>query len=137
MNSDVQELMILKAFKIGCIPANVPLIKQVTWHPHPCYWVKCNTDGAARDAPGLTACGDTFKDHSAATLGCFAVHLGVKFALHAELFGAIFAIEIAFKKGWHNLWLECDSQLVIKAFNSLSIVPWQICHRWKNCLELT
>jgi ribonuclease HI len=45
-------------------------------------------------------------------------------------------IEIAFSKGWHNLWLETDSQLVMMAFNSKSMIPWDLRNRWINCLEL-
>lgn len=33
--------------------------------------------------------------------------------LNAELCAAMLAIELAHRKGWQNLWLECDSQLVI------------------------
>lgn len=57
MRSDVQDLMILKALRIKCNPASIPLIEQVTWHRPLCYWVKCNSDGAARGTPGLAACG--------------------------------------------------------------------------------
>lgn len=47
------------------------------------------------------------------------------------------AIEIAFDKGWHNFWLECDSKLVVEAFKSDRIVPWHLRNRWRNCLILS
>lgn len=101
-----------------------------------CNWVKCNTNGAARGAPDLEACGGIFRDRSVAYVGCFVANLGVNYALHAELIGVMLANELAFKKGWHNLWFDCDLQLVIQAFKSLNIVPWKLQNRWKNCLQV-
>lgn len=46
------------------------------------------------------------------------------------------AIEVAHKKGWHKIWLECDSMLVVMAFNSPNLVPWQLRNIWRNCLLL-
>lgn len=59
-----------------------------------------------------------------------------EFVLHAEFVGVMLAIEIAFDKGWHNLWIECDSKLVLDAFKNISLVPWKLVNRWKNCLYI-
>lgn len=48
----------------------------------------------------------------------------------------MFSIEIAAKKGWKNLWLETESQLVVIAFKDNLLVPWDLQNRWKNCLLL-
>lgn len=55
-------------------------------------------------------------------MGCFSANLGVKHAFFAKLIKAMLAIEIAFRKGWRSLWLECDSMLVVQAFSSNSVV---------------
>lgn len=136
MAANISEFMILKRFSIKGKPPKPSLIKKVNWYPPKCYWIKCNTDGAVKGSPGLAACGGIFKDRSAAILGCFAHNLCVSFALHAELYGAILAIEIAFRKGWRNLWLECDSALAIEAFKSISVVPWRLRNMWLNCMAL-
>jgi ribonuclease HI len=44
------------------------------------------------------------------------------------------AIEIAHLKGFQNVWLESDSQLVILAFKSISVIPWSLRNRWYNCI---
>jgi len=44
------------------------------------------------------------------------------------------AIEIAHLKGYQNVWLESDSQLVILAFKFLSVIPWSLRNRWYNCI---
>jgi len=47
------------------------------------------------------------------------------------------AIELASQFHWNNLWLECDSALVINAIKNLSIVLWRFRNRWENCLHIT
>jgi hypothetical protein len=81
--------------------------------------IKCNTSGVARGSPVFVVCDGIFRDFGVATLGCFEAKIGITFSLHAELIGAC-------KNGWHKLSLECDSQLVISAFNSFRIIPWQL-----------
>lgn len=88
-----------------------------------CNWTKCNIDGAAKGLPGPAACGGIFRDHSAAVMGCFAANLGIANALHAELMAAIMAIELAYEKGWHKLWLACDSKLVLSSFTPFKWFP--------------
>lgn len=59
-------------------------------------------------------------------LGGFSVYVGIQNAFVAKLHAVILDIEIAHQRGWHNLWLESDSQLVIAAFENPNIVPWEI-----------
>lgn len=68
-------------------------------------------------------------------LGCFSsqLYLGITHSLHAEMSAAMITIEIAHRRGWHILWLECDPVMVIFAFSSLEIVPWRL--RFKNKME--
>jgi len=51
-----------------------------------------------------------------------------------EVIAAMTAIEIAYLKGFQNVWLKSDSQLVILSFKSISVVPWCLRNRWQNCL---
>lgn len=44
------------------------------------------------------------------------------------------AIELAKQYGWNNLWLECDSSLVINAIKNNSLVPWRVRNIWMNCM---
>ncbi|RZB99644.1 Callose synthase 7 isoform B [Glycine soja] len=50
-------------------PKKAPSIIQVDWTPPICNWIKCNTDGAAKGAPGPAGCVGIFRDRSAITLG--------------------------------------------------------------------
>jgi ribonuclease HI len=60
------------------------------------------------------------------SLGCFAEGLNNGNSLFAELIGAMRSIELASSKNWRNFWLETDSMLVVQAFKSQDIVPWQL-----------
>lgn len=132
MKSSMSEFLVLKQFSISIHPSTAPCIKQVDWTPSPCYWIKCNTDGASRGSPGISACGGVFRDYRASIIGCFTLNLGLSSLLHAELSGAMMSIEIVSDRGWHNLWLENDSKLVV-----VKVVPWQLRNRWRNYLILT
>ncbi|KHN06866.1 hypothetical protein glysoja_037610, partial [Glycine soja] len=46
------------------------------------------------------------------------------------------ALEIIKEKGWCKVWLECDSELVIKALENYFVVPWCLRRRWMNCFFL-
>lgn len=137
MYSSVEELRILKAFQVNGHVGWAPSIKEVLWSPPPSHWVKCNTDGAARGAPSLSACGSISRGHRASTMGCFSANLGISYSLHAEFMGAILAMELAITNGWNNFWLECDSQLVVSAFKSSAGVPWTLANRSNNCIAHT
>jgi ribonuclease HI len=67
---------------------------------------------------------------------CYGENTGVGDSLHAELSGAMRAIEIANTHQWTNLWLETDSDLVVRAFKNHAIVPWHLCNRWANCMQI-
>lgn len=69
-------------------------------------------------------------------LGAFASFLGVSNSLIAELSGVISAIEFAYDKSWHNIWLETDSTTLVKTFNPPFKVFWKIRNRWINCINL-
>lgn len=136
MSNSMIEFSILKTFSMKGHRGKAPIIKEITWYPPLCGWIKCNTNGASRGYLGLFATGGIFRDNSAAILGCFAQFIGISNSITVEFMAAIFAIETAFKKGWKNLWLECDSLIVVQAFSSNYKVPWKIQNQWLNCLVL-
>lgn len=98
MSASVDELTILRHFKVAGHARKAPIIKRVDSYPPPCYWVKCNSDGAARGSPGMAACGGLFRDNSSAVTGFFSVNLGIQTSLYAELFDAFYAMKIAEKR---------------------------------------
>ncbi|KAF1897675.1 hypothetical protein Lal_00032432 [Lupinus albus] len=39
------------------------------------------------------------------------------------------------KKGWKNIWLECDSTLVVDIFKGRRVVPWRLVNSWLRCMH--
>jgi len=134
-SASVSNFVILKCFNVSIHPPKAPNIIEVLWKPPPPHWIKCNTDGSSTTLS--SGCGGIFRNHDADFLLCFAENTDNSDAFHAELHGAMHAIELASQFHWKNLWLECDSALVINAIKNLSIVPWRLCNRWENCLHIT
>ena len=118
---------VLKAFRISIHHPRAPTITEVLW-------TKCNTDGASLGNPGTSSCGGIFRDFEGNCKGCFAEYLGLRTSYQAELCGVTRAIEIAYEKNWHNLWIESDSSLVVQAFKNSSLIPWKIRNQWSNAI---
>ncbi|KAF1872450.1 hypothetical protein Lal_00016748 [Lupinus albus] len=38
-------------------------------------------------------------------------------------------------KGWKNIWLECDSILVVDIFKGRGVVPWRLVNSWLRCMH--
>ncbi|PNY11098.1 ribonuclease H [Trifolium pratense] len=83
-----------------------PVIKEIYCQPPLLNWIKCNIDGASCENPGIASCGGIFRNHEADFVYGFAEPLGVASSIYAELYGAMRAIEIAYKRNWRTLWLE-------------------------------
>jgi len=60
--------------------------------------MKCNTNGYANNS--TSACGGIFRNYKAYFVFCFAENTGAGNAFHAELSGAMRAIEIAASRNW-------------------------------------
>jgi ribonuclease HI len=100
-SSNISNFVILKKFNVTLHPPRAPKIIEVIWKPPPPNWVKCNTDGSSNNL--LSSCGGIFRDNNSNTLLCFAEHKGTGNAFHAELCGAMRAIELAEQRNWSNL----------------------------------
>lgn len=126
----------LKGSAVTTHAPRAPTIKQVDWFPPSFGWLKCNTDGAAKGCPGHAGAGGIFRNSLGDSFGCFSSDVGITSAFHAELSAVMIAIELAFKKGWKNIWFECDSTSVVASTKYHSLVPWKIRVRWRNCMMI-
>jgi hypothetical protein len=76
------------------------------------------------------------RDNQTNDLGCFASNPGVSDSFSVEHIGAITAIEIAHRRGFNHLLLDCNSMLVTLSFKSQLAIPWKLRNNWNNCLHL-
>lgn len=118
MFNTVGDLLKLRSIGVSGNPAPPKKLIQGTWWPPPVGWIKVSTDGSAVGCPGIARAGGVFRDACDQVLACFQVSGGVAFAFEAELLGAITAMEIAWAKGWHHLWLESNSSYVVGLLGS-------------------
>jgi ribonuclease HI len=130
----ITDFEILKFFKIDIHHPRPPKVIEVLWSLPLHGWLKCNIDGTSLGNPGPAACGGVFRNHRGEFLGGFEKNLGIANSLVAEIMGAILAIECAYDRNWYQLWLECDSSLVVLAFKDPFVIPWQLKNRWLNCI---
>ncbi|XP_019431828.1 PREDICTED: uncharacterized protein LOC109338930 [Lupinus angustifolius] len=133
VRSSMTEFSILKAFNVTCHYNKAPSILEVIWNLPAPGWVKINSDGAAKGFPGHTGGCAIFKDNIGSCLGCFASYFNIQDSLYAEVLAAILAIQTAFSKGWHLVWLECDSSWVVEIFRGSMAVPWKLSNLMLKC----
>lgn len=93
-NNSIRDFIILKKFKVTIHHPKPPQIKGVIWHPPVHSWLKCNIDGASKGNPGVSGCGEVFRNEEAKAVICFAEPLGIRTSYQAELCGFMRAIEI-------------------------------------------
>ncbi|KAF1898014.1 hypothetical protein Lal_00032776 [Lupinus albus] len=129
-NNSVDNFVILHEFKVRQNFQEAPRIREVIWPAPIVGWIKINSDGAAHVAPGLAGGGCIFRDYNGNFKGDFADFYGIKNSLFAELKAPIMAIEIAYRKGWRDIWLECDSTLVVDIFSGKGRIPWKLANMW-------
>ncbi|OVA20858.1 Ribonuclease H domain [Macleaya cordata] len=94
---------------------------------------KVNTDGSSWGNPGISGCSGILRNSRGWDIGSFSAPLGTQTSFYAELIGAILTIAITWSNGWTNLWLQCDSSMVMQAFANSKIIPWHLRNLWLNC----
>ncbi|CAL0318467.1 unnamed protein product [Lupinus luteus] len=135
-NNSLSDFALLRSLSIKPNYNRAPRIIEVHWLPPAQETIKINTDGAGRGNPGPSAGGGIFRDHEGHTLACFACFYGCHNALFVELSAAMMAINLAHQKSWFNIWLECDSMIVVDIFNGKANPPWQLLNKWNHCKRL-
>ncbi|KAL8477241.1 hypothetical protein ACS0TY_029509 [Phlomoides rotata] len=131
MHNSLADLAIISACGVNGCPQRTPTVKCVRWQLPPVGVLKINIDGSVVGSPGHLTGGGIFRDHFGMLRGCFAVSHGCSYAFEAELATAFCAIELAYDKGWSNIWLESDSTYVVHILKSSSPeIPWRLLARW-------
>ena len=110
----VDDLLILRQFGLSGHPGKAPVIRSAVWSPSASRWIKVNTDGAALGSLGVGGCKGVFQTCRSFVKAYFTVPLGQVFTFKAELLAVSFAINYAWKLGWHRICLESDSSYVVQ-----------------------
>ena len=84
----------------------------MSWYALGDPWLKFNSDGSAL-GPGNVACGGVLHDSFGCFIRTFAANVGHCPVVGAEIWGALYALEIAWSMGITHLILELDSSSVV------------------------
>ncbi|XP_057770894.1 uncharacterized protein LOC130990686 [Salvia miltiorrhiza] len=134
-NNTWSDYLILRSIGVATRAKPPPIMIEVYWWPPAVSWMKVNTDGSAHGAPGSIAAGGVFRDSWGWVRGCFHFKGGRGFAFEAELLAVIHAISIAHNRGWFSLWVEADSEYMVRLLQERSMdVPWRFIGLWKQAI---
>lgn len=64
-------------FRVKGNPPKAGSIKEVIWKAPSFNWIKLNSDGADKRTHGMAACGGIYRDQNSATLGSYALNIGL------------------------------------------------------------
>ncbi|XP_042005733.1 uncharacterized protein LOC121754412 [Salvia splendens] len=100
---------------------------SVKWQPPDQATLKINTDGAFSEATGKAAGGGLIRNHLGKMILAFATPLDTQSALEAELKAAHLGLALA-RNFMQTMWLELDSEQVIKLTNGTAWGPAHVRH---------
>jgi len=132
-SSTMLDFTILKKFNVSLHPPKAPKIIEVLGIL-PSLIGSNETNGSA--TTNTSARGGIFRDKEAKFLLCFVENTSLGCVYYDEFSGAMREIELASQYHWNNLWLECDSALVVNAFINQYLIPWKLRNIWENCLHI-
>lgn len=101
--------------------------------PPPYGFLKINIDGAAKGKPRLAGFGGAIRDDQGQIQMIFHGHLGKVTNNMAELMALEQCLEILVNSGSHNVIIEADSELIIRAVKNISndTSPDKVSKHWK------
>lgn len=87
---------------------------------------KLNTDGASKGNPGMASGGGIFRDNNGDIFYAFSNFYGHHSNMWAEAMAAFDGIRLAYEFGIHSIWLEVDSEVLVKIIKGEYHIPWEI-----------
>lgn len=89
------------------------------WKPPPHGFLKVNIDWASKGNPGLVGFGGVIRDEKGWIREIFNGHLGKATNNMAEIIALEQCLKILVKSNSHNVIVEVDSELIIRAANKI------------------
>ena len=84
-------------------------------------WVKLNCDGACKGNGELVGCGGLLRQPDGTWIKGFSRKIGVRDALHAEMWGLYLGLDMAWGEGIPHLIVESDSKVIDMVTNNCKI----------------
>src|SRR4051812_39435653 len=90
--------------------------------------IKLNVDGASKNNPGEAGIGGIFRDFFGNLIMGFASYLGTASFILAEAKALWLGLFFAQQLGFNSLWIESDSEIIVKLLNDPKDMIWSIEH---------
>ena len=87
---------------------------MISWDCPPQDWCKINSDGAFKVREGVAAANGLLRDNNGKWMAGFIANLGHCSVMVAKIWGAWYALQLAWKRKVRKLILELDSLLVVQ-----------------------
>src|SRR3954466_2847479 len=94
--------------------------------------IKLNIDGASKGNPGEAGIGGLFRNYNGDFIMGFASYLGTSTSIIAEAKAIYFGLHLAKENNLTNLWIESDSEIMVKILNGAMKPPWGIYYLYKQ-----
>lgn len=97
---------------------------------------KLSVDGASKGNPGEAGSRGLFQDHRGDMIIAYATYIGISSSVYAEASAICFGLKLAQELGINNIWIETDSELLVRILNGLIDPPWGIHYMFYAIMDL-
>lgn len=117
---------LMDIFHLAPKPFLIPKIRMVLWVPPNVDEIKLNTDGVSRGNPGIASGGGVFRNHKGDFVLGFSHFYGCHSNMMAEAMAARDGLILAQAHGFNRVWLEIDSQVLLRILIREYHIPWAV-----------
>ncbi|OVA12000.1 Ribonuclease H domain [Macleaya cordata] len=132
MRNSIEDLQILKAFKVNCRPLITLAISEDRWVLPSINQVKIACDGSSLGNPRPAGAAFVAKNSDGDVIAASCVGLGPCFNFTAEVMAILLGLKLGYENGHRFLWIVSNSIAAISLFLKGKI-PWFTRALWKKC----
>src|SRR4051812_10993501 len=120
--------MLFGLFRIFSLPCGEKIDdhRLIVWRKPDPPFVNLNIDGASKSNHGEAGIGGLFRDSNGQFILGFASYLGNASSMLTESKALLLGLYFAKELGTSNLWIESDSEILVKYLNGILDPQWSI-----------
>lgn len=115
---------------------NAHKTRIVVWRKPSINVYKINVDGASKENPEEAGSGGLIRDYNGNFIVGFTTYLGIKSSVYAETKATWEGLKLAQQLGLASIWLESESELLVKILNGQIDPPWGISYIFDEVMNL-
>lgn len=95
-----------------------------------------NTDGVSKGNPKQASCTGVARDTCGTYLVGFWNNISGCSSLEVELWGVIYALKLAWSRGWKHVMIQCDSKVIVSLLQGKAIGIYRVKNLLTNCKKI-